>query len=512
MPEYLRKDKPEQITVEKRPVWVFQMDIALFAWCDHAQSKLFYERESVPYHFGWYANPKDPTQVISLADKKEENEFGKFVLKKLSRDPYYYERVRERFLMAFELLEQFVFFVARETRQGNLKSYSFSQMRSLFSRYRELALPVNLAYDFPFYFTRFVAEEVAGRVSREDFEVLSTHALRTLVGQEKHFRLEGAVALKKRRIKKYASNDKILVQLLETHLLNYGFRTEGLRVASSLSKVLPMFLDDKNPQTTLGKFESEIQKEQETVAGVIRKYHSKETFKWLFWMRELLSFRNTETEYLWRHDFLLAEFLALLAKEIGVKLEDFQYIGFFEVEEALKNKKNLSSLVVERKKEGATIAYKKRKVVTQTGLDRDDKELLVAVADFQKKELEKMSEKTIRGQTAYPGKIKGKALIVSNPSEAKIPQKPFVLVAPNTDPNFMPLIGKCLAIITDEGGILSHAAIVSRELKKPTIIGTKFATQILRTGDLVEVDAKKGIVKVLKKAPKENRFPTGQAK
>jgi len=54
--------------------------------------------------------------------------------------------------------------------------------------------------------------------------------------------------------------------------------------------------------------------------------------------------------------------------------------------------------------------------------------------------------------------------------------------------------------VTDEGGITCHAAIISRELKKPCIIGTKIATKVLKDGDLVEVDADKGIVKILKKA------------
>jgi pyruvate,water dikinase len=64
-----------------------------------------------------------------------------------------------------------------------------------------------------------------------------------------------------------------------------------------------------------------------------------------------------------------------------------------------------------------------------------------------------------------------------------------------TTPIFLPAMKKASAIITDEGGITCHAAIVSRELKKPCIIGTKIATQILKNGDLVEVDAERGIIK-----------------
>ena len=64
-----------------------------------------------------------------------------------------------------------------------------------------------------------------------------------------------------------------------------------------------------------------------------------------------------------------------------------------------------------------------------------------------------------------------------------------------TDPRYVPAMKKAAAIVTDEGGITCHAAIVSRELKKPCIIGTKIATKVLKDGDEVEVDAEKGVVK-----------------
>jgi len=59
------------------------------------------------------------------------------------------------------------------------------------------------------------------------------------------------------------------------------------------------------------------------------------------------------------------------------------------------------------------------------------------------------------------------------------------------------LIKKCGALVTDEGGMACHASIISRELKKPCVIGTHNATKVLKDGDIVEVDADKGIVRKL---------------
>ena len=73
-----------------------------------------------------------------------------------------------------------------------------------------------------------------------------------------------------------------------------------------------------------------------------------------------------------------------------------------------------------------------------------------------------------------------------------------VLVSPMTSPDFVLAMKKASAVITDAGGITCHAAIVSRELKIPCIVGTKIATKVLKDGDLVEVNANKGIVKIIK--------------
>ena len=63
----------------------------------------------------------------------------------------------------------------------------------------------------------------------------------------------------------------------------------------------------------------------------------------------------------------------------------------------------------------------------------------------------------------------------------------------------MAAMRKSSAFVTDEGGIISHAAIIARELKIPCIVGTKTATKILKDGDLVEVDADNGVIRILKK-------------
>ncbi|MFH0928434.1 MAG: PEP-utilizing enzyme, partial [bacterium] len=69
-----------------------------------------------------------------------------------------------------------------------------------------------------------------------------------------------------------------------------------------------------------------------------------------------------------------------------------------------------------------------------------------------------------------------------------------------TQDAYLSILKKSAAIVTDAGGLLSHAAQAARELKKPCLVGTHIATQVLRDGDLIEVDATRGVVKILKRA------------
>ncbi len=103
-----------------------------------------------------------------------------------------------------------------------------------------------------------------------------------------------------------------------------------------------------------------------------------------------------------------------------------------------------------------------------------------------------------RGLTACLGKAIGKAKLVKSVKEIGKVEEGDILVAVMTRPDYVPAMKKAAAIVTDEGGVTSHAAIVARELNKPCIIGTKIATKVLKDGQTVEVKANHGWVKILK--------------
>lgn len=100
----------------------------------------------------------------------------------------------------------------------------------------------------------------------------------------------------------------------------------------------------------------------------------------------------------------------------------------------------------------------------------------------------------IRGMIACPGKARGPVVVIRKESEFAKMEEGAILVTSMTRPEFVPLMKQAAAIVTDEGGITSHAAVVSRELKIPCVIGTQVASSQLKDGDMVLVNADHGVV------------------
>ncbi|MFA5770009.1 MAG: PEP-utilizing enzyme [Patescibacteria group bacterium] len=128
------------------------------------------------------------------------------------------------------------------------------------------------------------------------------------------------------------------------------------------------------------------------------------------------------------------------------------------------------------------------------GKNRSDIEKLFKI----KFKIKKFDSAVLQGRVAQMGIARGFVRRVMGHKQIGEFKNGEILVSSMTIPDFLPAMKKAAAIVTNEGGILCHAAILARELKVPCITGTLFATHILRDGDYVEVDANNGIVKFIK--------------
>ena len=105
----------------------------------------------------------------------------------------------------------------------------------------------------------------------------------------------------------------------------------------------------------------------------------------------------------------------------------------------------------------------------------------------------------LKGQCAMSGFVKGHVVVIQSTADLTKAVPNMVMVAHTTTVDVMPAVKKAAAIVTDMGGITSHAAIVAREFRIPCVIGTNCATDVLHDGDLVEVNANHGVVTILER-------------
>ncbi len=188
------------------------------------------------------------------------------------------------------------------------------------------------------------------------------------------------------------------------------------------------------------------------------------------------------------------ELLREISKILPKKYQEYLY--FIKLDEIINKKITI-----------ATLKSRKNKYVFYQGESHDnpdiDKFLKLNNIEIAKDQIvQKKEDLIIKGNSAYRGKIKGIVRKVFEVADMKKIKKGDILVTSMTTPDLIAINKNFSAIITDEGGITCHAAIIAREMKKPCIIGTKIATQVLKDGDLVEVDADRGIVKIIKRAKK----------
>lgn len=239
---------------------------------------------------------------------------------------------------------------------------------------------------------------------------------------------------------------------------------------------------DKN--AFLANFQSEKEHLEKVVSGAKSLLGERGYLVDLF--QYIIYYRTQRTDIMNRAGYLAIPLFKKLAQENNIT---YKQLLFCTATEILTNKIPSTTTLDER-------------IVDCSGLLEDGAVRFISGAEsaemikFFADEIKEVKE--IKGQTACKGNIKGVARVVLSQADFAKVGDGEILVTSMTTPEMVPMMKKAAAFITDEGGVTCHAAIIAREMKKPCIIGTKVATRVLKDGDMVEVDADKGIVRILK--------------
>ncbi len=214
-------------------------------------------------------------------------------------------------------------------------------------------------------------------------------------------------------------------------------------------------------------------------------------------LAEFIAMRDWTKGYFTRSLLSYNKLLDEIASRLKVTRDDLLSYSYTELEQSIKSGKTIAKEEIEeRKQNGFIIKIKQGKFDLVTGKDQIKK--TINDEDISGPFEKIINTTEFKGLSASPGKIKARARVLEDASKVSQLQEGEILVTYMTTIEFIPAFRKAAAVITDEGGMSCHAAIISREFKLPCIVGTKVATRVVQTGDMLEVDAGKGTVKILK--------------
>lgn len=295
---------------------------------------------------------------------------------------------------------------------------------------------------------------------------------------------------------------------LETHTQNYFWIQNSFRGASYLGK--KYFLSEiaelilkhslQNLRKEIKKLTNKKERLQKAQNQIYKKYKIKKDAKSFFGLiRYFVTLQDNRKENVLRLVFCIDQILNEAAERFKVPRPNLDDYFVPEVKRLLNKGKKVPKEILRKRKKGVVffcfIANNKINVDRLAGKEAKE------IALFYKERRKALAApQIIKGFVASEGKggkkLKGKVRIVFDPKKDKF-YKGEILVTGMTRPEFVPLMRKAKAVITNEGGITTHAAIISRELKIPCIIGTKVATDVLKNGDNIQLDLKKGTVTVI---------------
>lgn len=293
------------------------------------------------------------------------------------------------------------------------------------------------------------------------------------------------------------NKDKKIWQQIRTHTKEYAwvyYVYEGPAADEAyFIDIIRDFVRRKvNPNLEIAKHKKEKLELKNKQAAIISKLKPDDYYRSIIEMaRDAVYFKIYRRDLQTQSYYFMERVLSEIARRLNLSLKQVRMMVAGEVEAALsKGKVNIDN-INQRMKLAIYLRQNsaKRVLVSQAAKAFFD--------DIKQEKKVNANVKEIKGTTAQPGKVRGVVKLINSPDEMSKMNQGDILVSASTNPNLMPAIRKAAAIVTDEGGLTCHAAIVSREFKIPCVVGTNIATKVLKDGDKVEVDATKGIVKKL---------------
>jgi len=430
-------------------------------------------------------------------DIADINRGAKIIIARAKRDPF----ISTKLLAAWKGDEtRFEDFFWKEFPKINLKKLSDEELLGLWKRYYQLFIHRFTSSSIIDHFA-LGTDEIVSQMLRREVKNQDSGLSQSELGElfsiatapvEQSFINEAEIDLLKIATKQSK-------QTLEQYQKKYFWTRNNYVVAQELS--IAEFKKNIKAWKESGK---DLRQELRHIQGTPKrnKQCKEQLFKKYKLSRLLRTLIKISDDFSWWQDerkkstywniHMGSKILAEVGRRKGYGLEELKYAVAPEFEGIMKRREPNRRILQARRSNSVFIVTRKG-YVAKTGKDAD------RICKLMLGSLDLSDIQDIRGLTASMGRAMGTVKIIKSATEVSKVKQGDILVAVMTRPDYIPAMRKAAAIVTDEGGITSHAAIVSRELGVPCIIGTKIATKVLKDGDRVEVRASHGFVRIIKR-------------
>ncbi len=453
--------------------------------------------------------------LLSMQNLIHENYFSKRSLKKIASYYFNLQKKNRKFIdnlrqrLNRDILPSY-FRLAKKINREDLHNLSNNKLLRDFNNFSRAYLPIwhNLIFlDSYDYYGEILLEKVMAeekiKIEAKDLAILLSPAEESFLQKQRINLLNFALRLEKihRSVKvknlKYgqAMKNPDIKKFILKHTQDYNWINNDFVACDNLKPKyfygkLVILLRNKQEMQAEISMKKELDKIKKQRAKIFEKYDLPVDFINLaHYFSVLQNLRDLRKSCNQMANGVLRKFVLEFSKRIKIDTALIENMFFWEFKNILTLKTEFKKKLRER--QGSSFYIIKSEATYEEFKDKPAEEL----NSFIKKLI---FGKDLKGKTAFPGIVRGKVKLIKGKQDFHKLKKGDILLTANTRPEFVPIMKIAGAIITDEGGITSHAAIVSRELKIPCIVGMQGATAKLKPGQMVEVDANKGIVKIIK--------------
>lgn len=460
------------VLVGERPLYFFQTYYGTIGWL----------KNRFPSELVWFTHNSDSKFYYEERDITAQGRLWKYVIK----NPRFLNSIRNNFERRRKTLIRF-FDIFNPKKASDQELFDAYQVLVHF--YQDYQGEANAYARLIDRYGMQILRRELRRQKVSDIEsaitALTSSSEESYLAKEERTFWEGVLA---------AKNKKGLAKFLTHHLRAYAwvghsYMEEPALTISDLKRRLikTAMSEQKNKLTHLAdvlKHNNYLRKQ------LIKKYKlNRNTIAHAHILRESAALKDFIREVLAQVYYHSDKIFDELEKRSGLRRWQIKSLTIEEFKDIFLNKKKVNFKLINKRIKGIYVvcfAGSRVKVLYGKEAKKFENQYLI------NRTLSKLRKLT--GRPASSGIATGRVRIIYKWDEMKSFKKGWVLVVNNTNPAFSPYLHKAVAIIAAEGGVTVHAAIVSREMKIPCIIGIHDVTRLLKNGDLVEVDANRGVV------------------